>query len=149
MLKYFQDEITSFSIKWLYTRTMIDFTEQNDYTMHSLEQFAHDYIRFDTYTYRRTKLLINDVTLRDSIKDPFEDPTDELSFLQANNYDLTHYSEEGTTYWHAFVIDDTLFEQSRSRYSLWHLLADAGGLYDGLSIIVWMRSIRVIMPAVA
>lgn len=37
-----------------------------------------------------------------------------------------------------FYIDIDVKQQKRARYSLWNLLSDAGGLHDGLCLLVWI-----------
>ena len=67
---------------------------------------GHDYLKNQHYIERFSNLRINEVTLEDSIVDPFEEPTEEIEYLEANSASLSE--QEGKDYrtiYHAFNID--------------------------------------------
>lgn len=106
------------------------------YKQNYIDYIGHDYLKNEHYIERFSNLRINEVTLEDSLHDPFEEATDEIEYLEANSASLSEL--QGKKYrsiYHAFNIDVDKQIFKRQRYSFWHLLADAGGLHDGLSVI--------------
>ena len=132
---YFQDNTVE--LYWFATQTKVDYSREKDYVDHSIAWIARDDIKPYYLQSRETKLRINHVTMSDQIWDIFEESTDEITYLQPMPSTHNFYEVYYPGYYHVFEIDIDIQEQSRQRYTFWHLLSDAGGLHDGLAMIVW------------
>ena len=71
------------NVRYYATKTRVDFGRQEDYVSRYFEWFLSDSLDLAKSTWRSSKLRINKVSFEDSIIDPFEQETDEISYLQA------------------------------------------------------------------
>ena len=80
---------------------------------------------------------MTEVTMLDSIYDPFGEATDQQSFLNFEKLikDPLPPDRDGEKTRCIFQLSETLRIQQRIRYGVWQALGDIGGFYDGLGLI--------------
>ena len=102
---------------------MIDFQKKEDY-IH--RRMVHQTSSSAIFTLSNTE-----ISMLDSVYDPFATPTDEQSFL---NVEKTEKLDANFTA--IFSLDGKNLIQQRVRYGIWQALSDIGGFYDGLGLII-------------
>ena len=89
---------------------------------------------------RQSTLQITEATFEDSLVDPFNQATDELSFLSIDNSKIVNFDNKAglrsTGILHFCQIDVQKQFIKRNSLDIWDLVADVGGFHDGLLLLV-------------
>ena len=82
-------------------------------------------------------MTINDVKFNDALFDPFNATTDGLQFLDFKKSQMVYYGKNNLQLFEIeLMLDSSVRHLTRTRYSLWAALADIGGFFDGLGLLV-------------
>ena len=108
---------------------MLDFQKKEDYLVKKME-----YINYAGSGF--IPLQTTEVTLLDSVYDPFGAPTDHYSLLNVETFREIEIGKDkdGETFY-IFMISDKARFQQRIRYGVWQALGDIGGFYDGVGLL--------------
>ena len=78
-----------------------------------------------------------EVTLLDSIIDPFGTATDQQSFLNVEEFYQSDFKQKDDGIVHTiFRLHGKNMIQQRIRYGVWQTLGDVGGFYDGIGLMI-------------
>ena len=76
------------------------------------------------------------MSLEDSIFNPFEKETDQSSYLQPEAVEAVKTPVIDSYLTNELYVHEEVMLHKRVRYNFWDLLTDAGGLYDGMSLLI-------------
>ena len=79
------------------------------------------------------------LTVHDSLVNPFDQLTEESDYLMAEKIDLdfqTKKSAGGINVNISLMLSDEMGMHSRQRYNYWQALGDIGGFHDGLVLVI-------------
>ena len=84
------------------------------------------------YDKHRVVLRHHVLQVHDNIVNPFSSLSAEYSYIQVVSTRIDYQEDIGIN----IVIDNSVQEESRTRYSLWTALGDIGGFHDGLTLLM-------------
>ena len=94
---------------------------------------------FGNMTERVSTVQLQDVTLEDSLWDPFKLPTEELKYLRLSETERLPaeevYSIRFSSSWHHIRLDNKEQLVVRTRLDFWEVIAKIGGYHDGLILL--------------
>ena len=92
---------------------VIDYSSVDNYVHHSMEFVSLDAIRLGFNVERYSALRIHEVSMMDTLFDPFNSVTDEHSYLAIIKTEKEAYHSEVATYAHNIQLDNRVSTESR------------------------------------
>ena len=119
-------------------QTNVEFSSISDYFYREVQAMPYDsdIVKLGEQSRRATNIRLTETEFFDSLFDPFNMPSDEKKFMRFSETSKVVAPATEAQFWHSLKIDTKRQCISRSRYDFWQLLADLGGFYDGLMILV-------------
>ena len=93
-------------VKFFEKKTKIDFSKQDNYESSQMEFISSDYVEKDRWNQRKTTFRRYDLEMEDSIFNPIDKVTDEISYLQVVSTRVESQYDTSVGYFAEFYIDN-------------------------------------------